>query len=197
MGARSGVCLLGGDALAVQAVVEQAKAQLKVASAELTQARADVDTAQAEIDRAEAAQVKTQLDVKRYTLLVKDGTVSQQEMDDAVQSNLANQASVAAAKGKYNHALATVQAAEAQIEVARSSLQGAQLNLGFTKIKSPINGLAGIRVSNIGDLVGTEHKALLTTASQIDPIFVQFPISEQEYLSLRKLFLARPSSQES
>ncbi len=155
-----------------------------------------MDTAQAEIDRAEAAQVKTQLDVKRYTPLVKDGTVSQQEMDDAVQSNLANQASVAAAKGKYNHALATVKAAEAQIEVARSSLQGAQLNLGFTKIKSPINGLAGIRVANIGDLVGTDQKALLTTVSQIDPIFVQFPISEQEYLSLRKLFLARPSSQE-
>jgi membrane fusion protein (multidrug efflux system) len=89
-----------------------------------------------------------------------------------------------------------VKAAEAQIEVARSSLQGAQLNLGFTKIKSPINGLAGIRVANIGDLVGTDQKALLTTVSQIDPIFVQFPISEQEYLSLRKLFLARPSSQE-
>src|SRR5258708_34248490 len=103
MGARSGVCLLGGDALAVQAVVEQANAQLKVASAELTQARADVDTAQAEIDRAEAAQVKTQLDVKRYTPLVKDGTVSQHEMDDTVQSNLANKASVAAAHGKNNH----------------------------------------------------------------------------------------------
>jgi len=192
----TGDVLFEVDPRPFQAVVDQANAQLKVASAELTQARADVDTAQAEIDRAEAAQVKTQLDVKRYTPLVKDGTVSQQEMDDAVQSNLANQASVAAAKGKYNHALATVQAAEAQIEVARSSLQGAQLNLGFTKIKSPINGLAGIRVANIGDLVGTDQKALLTTVSQIDPIFVQFPISEQEYLSLRKLFLARPSSQE-
>ena len=83
-----------------QAVVDQANAQLNVATAELTQARADVDAAQAEIDRAEAAQVKTQLDVKRYGPLVKDGTVSQQEFDDAVQSNLANQALVVAAKGK-------------------------------------------------------------------------------------------------
>jgi len=178
-----------------QAVVDQANAQLNVASAELTQARADVDAARAEIDRAEAAQVKTQLDVQRYAPLVKDGTVSQQEFDDAVQSNLANQASVVAAKGKYNHALAAVKAAEAQIEVARGSLQGAQLNLGFTKVKSPVNGIAGIRVANIGDLVGTDQKALLTTVSQIDPIYVQFPISGQEYLDLRKLFLAEAARQ--
>ncbi len=164
-----------------QAVVDQANAQLKVASAELTQARADV--------------VKTELDVKRYTPLVTDGTISQQEMDDAFQSNLANQASVLAAKEKYNHALATVKAAEAQIEVARSSLQSAQLNLSYTKVKSPINGIAGIRVANIGDLVGTDQKALLTTVSQIDPIFVQFPISDQEYFGLRQLFLTKGSRQ--
>jgi len=173
--------------------VDQANAQLNVANAELVQARGDVKAAQAEIDRAEAAQVKTQLDVKRYTPLVKDGTVSQQEMDDAVQSNLANEASVAAAKGKYDHAVAAVKGAEAQINVARSSLGGAELNLGFTKVKSPINGIAGIRVANIGDLVGTDQKALLATVSQIDPIFVQFPISEQEYLDLRKFFLAKAS----
>jgi membrane fusion protein (multidrug efflux system) len=155
-----------------------------------------VDAAKAEIDRAEAAQVKTQLDVKRYGPLVEDGTVSHQEMDDAVQSNLANEASVAAAKGKHDHALAAVTAAQAQIEVARSSLDGAQLNLSFTKVKSPINGIAGIRVANIGDLVGEDQKALLTTVSQIDPIFVQFPISEQEYLNLRKVFLANASRQE-
>jgi membrane fusion protein (multidrug efflux system) len=179
-----------------QAVVDQAKAQLDVANAGLTQAHADVDTAQAEIDRAEAAQLKTQLDVKRYTPLVKDGSVSQQEMDDAVQSNLANEASVVGAKGKYSHAVAAVKAAGAQIEVARSSLEGANLNLGFTKVKSPINGIAGIRVANIGDLVGTDQTALLTTVSQIDPIFVQFPISEQEYLGLRTFFIERAAGRE-
>jgi membrane fusion protein (multidrug efflux system) len=189
----TGDLLFEVDPRPFQAVVDQATAQLNVAIAELTQARADVEAAKAEIDRAEAAQLKTQLDVRRYTPLVKDGTVSQQEMDDAVQSNLANQASVATAKGKYNHSLAAVKAAEAQINVARSSLEGARLNLGFTKIKSPINGIAGIRVANIGDLVGTDQKALLTTVSQINPIFVQFPISEQEYLGLRSFFLAQTS----
>jgi multidrug resistance efflux pump len=67
--------------------------------------------------------------------------VSQQELDDAVQSNLANLASIAAAKGKYDHSKAAVTAAEAQIGVARSSLQAAELNLDFTKVKSPVTGL--------------------------------------------------------
>ena len=133
----TGDLLFEVDPRPFQAVVDQANAQFNVATAQLTQAKADVEAAKAEIDRAEAAQVKSQLDVKRYSPLVKDGTVSQQEMDDAVQSNLANEASVVAAKGKYDHSLAAVKAAEAQIEVARSSLQGAQLNLGFTKVKSP------------------------------------------------------------
>ena len=190
---KTGDLLFEVDPRPFQAIVDQANAQLDVARAGLTQANADVEAAQAEIDRAEAAQLKTQLDVKRYSPLAKDGTVSQQELDDAVQSNLANIASVAGAKGKYDRSKASVTAARAQIGVAQSSLQAAALNLGFTKIKSPVNGIAGIRVANIGDLVGTDQRALLTTVSQIDPIFVQFPISEQEYLKHRDFFLAKDS----
>jgi membrane fusion protein (multidrug efflux system) len=193
---KTGDLLFKVDPRPFQAVVDQAHAQLGVANAQLGQAKDDVNAAQAEIDRAEAAQKKTELDVKRYTPLVKDGTVSQQEYDDAVQSNLANIASVAAAKGKFDHSKAAVEAALAQIEVARSSLQSAQLNLDYTKVKSPVNGIAGIRVANIGDLVGTSQQQVLTTVSQIDPIFVQFPISEQEYLKLRAFFFAREAQQE-
>ena len=188
---KTGDLLFEVDPRPFQAVVDQANAQLNVADAGVTQARADVDAAKAEIDRAEAAQLKTELDVKRYTPLAVDGTVSQQELDDAVQSNLANLASVASAKGKYDRSKASVTAAEAQIGVARSSLQAAQLNLDFTKVKSPVNGIAGIRAANIGDLVGTDQRTLLTTVSQIDPILVQFPISEQEYLKLRDFFLTK------
>jgi membrane fusion protein (multidrug efflux system) len=193
---KTGDLLFEVDPRPFQAIVDQAKAQVNVANAQLTQAKADVDAAKAEIDRAQAAQLKTELDVKRYTPLVKDGTVSQQEYDDAVQSNLANLASVAAAKGKYDRTQAAVIAAQAQIEVARSSLQAADLNLDFTKVKSPVNGIAGIRAANIGDLVGTDQRTLLTTVSQIDPILVEFPISEQEYLKLRDFFLAKNAEQQ-
>jgi membrane fusion protein (multidrug efflux system) len=172
---KTGDLLFEVDPRPFQAVVDQADAQLNVANAGLTQAKADVDAAKAEIDRAEAAQLK------------------KQELDDAVQSNLANLASIAAAKGKFDHSKAAVTAAEAQIGVARSSLQAAELNLAFTKVKSPVNGIAGIRAANIGDLVGTDQRTLLATVSQIDPILVQFPISEQEYLKLRDFFLAKDS----
>jgi membrane fusion protein, multidrug efflux system len=194
---KTGDLLFQVDPRPFQAIVDQANAQLSVANAELTQSKADVVAAKAEIDRAEAAQLKTELDVKRYSPLVADGTVSQQELDDAVQSNLANLASVASAKGKYDRSTAGVTAAEAQIGVARSSLEAAELNLGFTQVKSPVNGIAGIRAANIGDLVGTDQHALLTTVSQIDPILVQFPISEQEYLRLRDFFLAKDASLQS
>jgi multidrug efflux pump subunit AcrA (membrane-fusion protein) len=98
---KTGDLLFEVDPRPFQAVVDQANAQLNVANAGLTQAKADVDAAKAEIDRAEAAQLKTELDVKRYSPLVKDGTVSQQELDDAVQSNLANLASVAVVEVRY------------------------------------------------------------------------------------------------
>ncbi len=79
--------------------------------------------------------------------------------------------------------------AAANVKVAQSVLQGAELNLGFTRVTSPVDGIAGIRVANIGDLVGTNERAVLTSVSQIDPIFVEFPVSEQEYLGLRSFLL--------
>lgn len=182
---KKGDLLFQVDPRPFQALVDQAKARVDAAQTQLTEANAEVDQAKAEIDRAEASLGKTELDVKRYSPLVSDGTVSQQELDDAVQSNLANKASVAGAEGRYARAKAQVATAQANVEVARSVLQGALLNLGFTRVTSPVNGIAGIRVANIGDLVGTNERSVLTSVSDIDPIFVEFPVSEQEYLGLR------------
>lgn len=125
--------------------------------------QAALDQAKGELAQAEAALGKTEIDVKRYTPLAKESAISQQELDTAVQANLGNKAKVAAA-----------QAAVAQ----------AQLNLGFTKISSPIDGIAGIAQAQIGDLVGPT--SLLTTVSTVDPIKVYFPVSEQEYLNYVK-----------
>ena len=172
-----------------QALVDQASARVEAAKTRLAEAKAVVDQTKAEIDRAQAALGKTELDVKRYSPLVSDGTVSQQELDDAVQANLANKAAVAAAQGGYARAKAQVATAEADVNVAQSALQGAELNLGFTRVTAPVVGIAGIRVANIGDLVGTSERSILTSVSQIDPIFVEFPVSEQEYLGLRSFLL--------
>lgn len=179
-----------------QAVVDQAKAKVEAAKALLSEAEADVRRTQAEVERARAALGKTELDVKRYSPLVADGTVSQQELDDAVQANLANTAAVAAAQGRAEQAKAQVATASANVEVARQALAAAELNLGFTRVTAPVDGVAGIRVANIGDLVGTSEKSVLTTISQIDPIFVEFPVSEQEYLGLRSFLSGGVSGQE-
>lgn len=127
--------------------------------------KAVLDQAEAQLAMARARLGKTELDVKRYRPLAKENAISQQELDDAVQANLA--------------AKAGVQAAEATVEQAR-------LNLGFTRISSPIDGIAGSANAQIGDLVGPTQTGALTTVSAVDPIKVIFPISEQQYMSLAR-----------
>lgn len=121
--------------------------------------QAALEQTQGALGQAEANLGKTQLDVARFTPLAKEGAISQQELDNAGQANQANKASV---------------------EAARAAVDNTKLNLGWTKVTAPISGIAGISVAQIGDLV--TPSTLLTTISQVDPIKVYYPISEQEYL---------------
>ena len=138
--------------------------------AALDQAKAQRANAEGQLAQAEANQVKAQLDVNRYTPLAKEQAVSQQDLDNAVQGNVAAQAQVRAAK--------------AQIDAARAQMDAAQLNLSFTRIVSLIDGIVGVAQAQIGDLVGPT--SLLTTVSTLDPIKVYFPVSERGYLDYVK-----------
>jgi len=122
--------------------------------------QAALSLAQAQLAQAEAQRGKTQLDVNRYGPLAKVEAISQQEYDDAVQANLA---------------------AQAQVSAAKAAVEQAQLNLDFTRIVSPVDGIAGIIQAQVGDLVGPSTGAL-TTVSDVDPLKVYFPVSEQSYL---------------
>ena len=82
----------------------------------------------------------------------------------------------------------------ASVESAKAALEKANLDLGWSQIKAPINGLAGIAVAQIGDLVGPSD--VLTTVSTIDPIKVEFPISEQQYLRLKRSLIRDPQRAE-
>ena len=115
------------------------------------------------LGEARAALGKARLDVERYTPLVAEGAVSQQELDDATQAKLR---------------------AEASVLKARGEVEQARLNLEWSKITSPITGVADVAAGQVGDLVAPE--TVLTTVSQLDPIKVFFPISEQEYLYFRR-----------
>jgi RND family efflux transporter MFP subunit len=120
--------------------------------------------AKARLAQDDAQLGKTDLDVKRLAPLAKQKAISQEELDNAVASN---------------------QAARAQVDADRATIQGAELSLGFTRIKSPIDGLAGVAQAQIGDLVGP-NGPVLTRVSTVDPIKVYFTASEQSYLSYRR-----------
>lgn len=136
--------------------------------AALDQATANLNQAQANLQRGQAELGKTEQDVQRYTPLAKESAISQQELDDAVQANLA--------------AKAQVEQQKAAIEAARAAAEQARLNLGFTKITSPLDGVAAIATAQVGDFVGPQS-ASLTTVSTVDPILASITPSEQEYLS--------------
>lgn len=127
------------------------------------QFQAAYDQAEGQLKRAQAALGKSELDVARYTPLAAQGAVSQQELDDAIQQRAAD---------------------IAQVFSAQAELQQARLNLGWTKVTSPVTGIAGIAIAQIGDLVG--ETTVLANAAQLDPMKVSFPIGEIEYLRFAK-----------
>ena len=167
---KKGQLLFEIDPRPFQAALDQAKGQLAQAEAQLGQEEARLTT-------AEANEIKSQLDVEKYGPLAKADAVSKQDFDNSVQTNLANQAQV---KGAH----ASIGAAKAQIQASQAAVETAAINLNFTRIVSPINGIAGIAQAQVGDLVSTTS-GVLTTVSTLNPIRDYFTVSEQEYLALR------------
>jgi multidrug efflux pump subunit AcrA (membrane-fusion protein) len=161
-----------------QAALDQTKGEQAKVQGQLVQANA-------QLAQAEANQGKTQLDVDRYIPLAKAQAITTQELDNAVQNNLAAKAQVAAAKAGIAVAKAAIVAAQAVVEAAKAAVATATLNRGFTTIQSPIEGIAGIATAQVGDLVGP-NSGTLTTVSTLDPIKVYFTTSEQAYLNFAR-----------
>jgi RND family efflux transporter MFP subunit len=184
---KKGQLLFEIDPRPLQAALDQANGDLARAEGQLSQANAQLLQANAQLAQAEANQGKAQLDVNRYTPLAKEKAVTEQDLDNAVQANLAAKALVQAANAGIETAKAAIQSAQAQVKASKAAVQTAQLNLGFTKITSLIDGVAGIARAQVGDLVSPSGQAL-TTVSTVDPIKVYFTASEQEWLDWNKRF---------
>ncbi len=120
--------------------------------AALDQAKADVAVADANLSRVQA-------DVARDTPLAAQSAIPQKQLDNDV---------------------AEQQSWEAQLKAKKAAEANAQLNLGWTKVYSPIDGIAGVSNAQVGDLVGTSTK--MTTVSQVNPIWAYFNISESRFL---------------
>jgi RND family efflux transporter MFP subunit len=121
---------------------------------------ASLDAAKADLARAQANLDRTNNDVIRDTPLAAQNAIPQKQLDN-------DRSAQAAAK--------------AQVLAMQAGQQQAELNLGWTKVHSPVDGIAGIANSQLGDLVGTNTK--MTTVSQINPIWAYFNISESDYLA--------------
>ena len=156
---KQGQLLFQIDPRPFQAALDQAQGQLAQAKAMLT--------------NAQAVQRRTELDVERYTPLVKEQAASQQDLDNAVQNNLA--------------ALATIETAKAQIKTYEASVETAKINLEFTRLVAPIDGVAGQAQLQVGALV-SPGSGVVTSVSTLDPIKAYFTVSEAQYLEWRNRF---------
>jgi len=123
--------------------------------------QAAFDAAKAAVARAETAAAHNKAQLARRTDLGAARVVSQQEIEDAQ---------------------AAARDSEDQVRAATAQLRQAQLNLSYTEIRSPVTGVAGLAQVRVGNLVGQDGPTLLTTVSQVDPMRVNFPLGEIDYV---------------
>src|SRR5580698_5994120 len=184
---QQGQLLFQIDPRPFQADSDQAEGRLAQAQGQLAQARAQLAQAEAEVAVADANQHRVQLDVDRYTPLVQQHAITQQDLDNSTQNNMAAKAQLQAAKAQVETDNAQITAATAAVQSATAAVETSRINLGFTRLTAPIDGIPGIALLQVGALVSPASGAI-TTVSTLDPVKVYFTISEQEYLERKREF---------
>lgn len=192
---KKGQLLFQIDPRPFDAALAQARGQLAQAGGQMEQARAQLTQSEAEVAVAEANQRRTQLDVDRYKPLAEQQAITQQDLDNATQNNMAAVAQLQAARAQVATARAQIAATNAAVQTAGAAVQTAEINLGFTHITSPIDGIPGIAQLQVGSLV-SQASGVITTVSTLDPIKVYFTVSEQEYLNLTRQYPTAEQRQE-
>jgi membrane fusion protein (multidrug efflux system) len=175
-----------------KAALQSARAQVAKAEADLLRAKdtSIVDRARASLDQAKADLGKDRADVARYRPLVEQQAIPKQDLDTALSREQASAAGVAAAEAAFKDSMlaqrTAIQLAEAAVESGKASVTQAELNVKYTVIESPINGIISKLAVDTGNLVGKGEPTLLATVSAIDPIYVDFAITETDYLRFVK-----------
>jgi membrane fusion protein (multidrug efflux system) len=165
-----------------RAALAQAEAVLSQSKGALEQTNAALEKAKAEVTMQDARWTTAKANLARVKPLAEQNAVSKKDLDDAIGMELSMRSAVDAAKAAVAAAEANIVAAKAQILGAQASVEKAQLNLSFTRISSPVDGVAGIAKAQMGNLVGPGSVEELTTVSTINPIKCYVSLSEQEYM---------------
>jgi RND family efflux transporter MFP subunit len=190
---KAGQLLFTLDKREYEAQLMQAKAQVAKAQSDLTQAQEKtvVDIAEANLGIALAQLNKTDQDVKRLKPLAEQRAVPQQDYDNALAAQQAARADLEGKKASLNTAnvnqKASIQEAQAAVEGANASVRQAELNVEYCSITTPITGIAGTRQVAPGNLVGNGEATLLTTVSNVNPVRVYISISESDYLMYQRM----------
>jgi membrane fusion protein (multidrug efflux system) len=182
---KKGQLLFEIDPRPFDAALAQAKGQLAQAIGQLAQAKAQLTQTEAQLVQSIANQERTQLDVDKYTPLEKQQAVTRQDLDNAVQNNKTAKAQIEAGKATVETAKAQIEASKAAVESAQAAVDAAKVNVSFTRLTSPIDGIVGRAQVQAGNLVGPSS-GTITAVSTLDPVKVNFTVGEQEYLSLTR-----------
>jgi len=172
------------------ASLESARASLAKAEADLVRARdaSVVDRARATLDQRKADLEKAKRDVARYVPLAEARAIPQQDLDTARSQEKVTVAGVEVAEAALRDTelaqRTQIQLATAAVRSAKASVIQAELNVGYTNVIAPISGIIGKIQVDRGNLVGKSEPTLLATVSSVDPIYVDFPVVEADYLRL-------------
>jgi len=169
-----------------QAALDQVKAVLNQSKGALDQVKAAQERAKADVSLQDARWTVAKANLVRVRPLAEQNAVSKKDLDDAIGTELSTRSAVEGAKAGVVAAEANIVAAQAQVVAAQANVEKAELNLAFTKITSPVDGIAGIAKAQIGNLVGPGSAEELTTVSTVNPIKCYAGLSEQEYIKAQE-----------
>jgi RND family efflux transporter MFP subunit len=195
---KAGDLLFTIDPRPLEAVLRQAEANvardtaaLRQAESALTQREADVQQAQANVERDLAQVENARTQEGRYRTLVEKELIAKEQYDQIRTNMTTLEATVQADRAALENARAALAASKAAIENARAAVRAdeaaadsARLQLGYTSIKSPLDGRMGRAEVRVGALVGKGDATLLATVSTLDPMYVSFSVSEREALAV-------------
>lgn len=180
------------DARGYDAELQRARAEVARAEAELNFAKEGVQLlqSQAQLAQSQATLIKADQDVARIQPLAREQAVPEQDLDQAVATQRATQAEVKARQAAVDQQRLTqrtqIDQAAASLASAKAALRQAELNMGWTEIRSPVAGRMGESNARVGTLASRNATQPLALLSPLDPISVVFKVAERDYLSYKK-----------